>query len=100
MKREEELKNIVKELLPLLKKYNNGQIDYQIDVLNWLLKRLNEGLIIDDIDWHSLRQQLYPPREGLTDFHIWNNDYLTRMNLNRPVDILKEKLWDIVKIYI
>lgn len=97
---EEKVKKIIEELLPLLKKYNSGQINYQIEMLSWLLKKLDEGGSLNNIDFYDFRKKLYPQIGGLTDFYIWDDDYLRRLELNQPIDTLNNKLWDIIKIYI
>ena len=43
---------------------------------------------------------LYPAHGGLNEFYIHDDDFATRLKLNEPLDILKDDLWKIIKLYI
>lgn len=72
MIKENEIKEVTKQLILLLEKYNNGKISYQIDQL----KRINK-ILNSDINNHEKEKEIreiveniYPQYGGLTDFHI------------------------------
>ncbi|ADC49337.1 hypothetical protein BpOF4_06385 [Alkalihalophilus pseudofirmus OF4] len=90
----------VKDLLPILKRYDNGQINYQIGQLEEILtivksnnsdeqKKREINLIVDN---------LYPTRGGLTDFNVWKEDTGERIRINKPISELNDRLWNLVKV--
>ncbi|MED1601773.1 hypothetical protein [Alkalihalophilus marmarensis] len=90
----------VKDLLPILKRYDNGQINYQIGQLEEILtivksnnsdeqKKREINLIVDN---------LYPSRGGLTDFNVWKEDAKERIRINKPISELNDRLWNLVKV--
>ncbi|MDV2684397.1 hypothetical protein RYX56_08440 [Alkalihalophilus lindianensis] len=90
----------VKDLLPILKRYDNGQITYQIGQLEEILT------IVKSHDSNELKKReislivenLYPSRGGLTDFHVWKEDTKERIRINKPISELNDRLWNLVKI--
>ncbi|EUJ42263.1 hypothetical protein PRIP_16897 [Listeria riparia FSL S10-1204] len=46
-----------------------------------------------------LHRSLYPPREGLSDFFIWDDDFQKRRELNAPLEKILEDIWAILKKY-
>ena len=78
MKRKELLDNI-KLILPLLNQYNDGTIHVQISFLQGLECALENGDSLPTI--REIKDILYPPRGGLSDFSVWKNDYLEKNKL-------------------
>ncbi|MEC5425171.1 hypothetical protein QGM71_16925 [Virgibacillus sp. C22-A2] len=96
------IKNIestVIDLLSILKRYNNGQISYQIaqleDILNIIKSNSNNEIKENRIN--TLVEGLYPIRGGLTDFYVWKDDAKERVMINKPISELNDKLWNLVK---
>ena len=80
MKRKELLDNI-KLILPLLNQYNDGTIHVQIDSLPTI---------------REIKDILYPPRGGLSDFFVWKNDYLERLKINEEIEAYNNRLWELL----
>lgn len=36
-----------------------------------------------------MNESLYPPRGGLGEFYVWDDDYDKRIDLNEPIDKAK-----------
>src|SRR4051794_8415935 len=93
------IETTVIDLLSILKRYNNGQISYQIaqleDILNILKSNYNNEIKEKRIN--TLVKDLYPIRGGLTDFYIWKDDAQERVTINKPISELTDKLWSLVK---
>lgn len=84
-------------LLEYLTKYGNSSLNPQISNIKLILEILNKdknGTNLDNI--REINDSLYPPRGGLSEFFIWDNDYEKRVLLNEPVDRAKEITWDIL----
>ena len=99
---ENKIKNIestVIDLLSILKKYNNGQISYQIAQLEDILDiiKSNSDNETKENRIYTLVEDLYPVRGGLTDFHVWKDDAKERVMINKPISELNDKLWNLVK---
>lgn len=86
-------------MLPLLKKYNTGSINYQIDQLMFALEVLNSNTleVEKDKELYKIKNRLYPVQGGLTDFNVWIQDGKERANINKPIGDLIDKLWDLLK---
>ncbi|MBD8027873.1 hypothetical protein H9636_14570 [Ureibacillus sp. Re31] len=93
------IESTVIDLLSILKRYNNGQISYQIalleDILNIIKSNSDNELKENRIN--SLVEDLYPIRGGLTDFYIWKEDTKERIMINKPISELNDKLWNLLK---
>jgi hypothetical protein len=93
------IKEIFSELLPILEKYNTGEINYQINEI-----RKGEELIrLNDYSEELLSElkiiikTLYPPHGGLSDFYIWKEDEGERIEVNKPIATLGDLLWELAK---
>ena len=64
-----EIEEVIKELLPLLKKYNTGDMSYYIDQLSTVLDILNSNISITEKnqELYKIGKKLFPARGGLTD---------------------------------
>lgn len=91
-----EIKETIEKLLPLLEKYNNGDISYQIDQLKRIYDKLVVGNnALDKEEIMKIIQNIYPPRGGLTDFNVWVEDGQQRIAINKPIDDLNDRLWNL-----
>lgn len=45
-------------------------------------------------------KSLYPPKGGLSDFYIWDDDYQKRCGLNEPLERIHKNLWNLLKHYL
>ena len=44
----------------------------------------------------TMNESLYPPRGGLGEFYVWDDDYDKRIDLNEPIDKAKSITWEIL----
>lgn len=93
------IENTVADLLTILKKYNNGNISYQIDRLEEILNiiKSNESSDVKERTIIALVESIYPSRGGLTDFYVWKEDAKERIEINKPISELNDRLWNLVK---
>ncbi|MFQ9011954.1 MAG: hypothetical protein ACLR52_07445, partial [Veillonella atypica] len=63
-----EIEEVIKELLPLLKKYNTGDMSYYIDQLSTVLDILNSNISITEKnkELYKIGKKVFPARGGLT----------------------------------
>ncbi|EIP8136779.1 hypothetical protein LT193_002833, partial [Enterococcus faecalis] len=87
-----EIEEVIKELLPLLKKYNTGDMSYYIDQLSTALDILNSNISITEKnqELYKIGKKLFPARGGLTDFNVWVEDGEERISINKPIDDLTD----------
>ena len=91
-----ELKNSVEKLLDFMEKYNLDDYNER------LVKRtLNELLYVIDIDEIDLKKEkaindilysLFPPRGGLTEMYVADEDREKMNKINRELKELKKKI--------
>lgn len=71
-----EIQQTIEELLQLLEKYNDGEINYQVNELkkglDWIESDLNETVKILKIS--EIQKNIYPARGGLSDFYVWKEN--------------------------
>ncbi|EUJ53504.1 hypothetical protein [Listeria fleischmannii] len=99
MKNYTEIEITIQKLLPLLEKYNDGRINYQIKELKFLKELLRSDAKENEKN-SELRQaskSLFPPQGGLTDFYVWKEDGSERIALNKPIDELTNLLWNLIR---
>ncbi|ALS02416.1 hypothetical protein ATZ33_13775 [Enterococcus silesiacus] len=86
--------HILLESLILYGDYSNTP---QISTIRLILDKLDKCKNIDDLEEiRKINDSLYPPRGGLGEFYIWDNDYDKRMLLNEPIDKAKDITWNIL----
>lgn len=44
-----------------------------------------------------IQKNVYPPRGGLSDFHVWKEDEAERISINKPISQLGDEFWKLVK---
>ena len=90
----------VTDLLSLLKKYDNGQISFQIGQLEEILNSIKSDNSNEVMERQIsiLVESLYPSRGRLTDFHVWKDDSKERIRINKPISELNDRLWNLVKM--
>ena len=91
-----ELKNTVEKLLDFMERYNLNNYNER------LVKRtLNELLYVIDIDEIDLKKEkeindilysLFPPRGGLTEMYVADDDREKMNKINRELKELKKKI--------
>jgi hypothetical protein len=93
------IQEIIIELLPLLEKYDTGNINYQIGQLKVAVEVLNSDILESekDIELHRIGKALYPTHGGLTDFNVWVEDGEQRIAINKPIGDLSDQLWNLIK---
>ena len=92
-----ELKNTVEKLLDFMEKYNLD--DYNERLVKKFLKELIYVIDIDEIDNVKKYQEvkkiivrLYPPRGGLTEMYVADEDREKMNKINRELKELKKKI--------
>ena len=92
-----ELKNTVEKLLDFMEKYNLD--DYNERLVKKFLKELIYVIDIDEIDNVKKYQEvkeiivgLYPPRGGLTEMYVADEDREKMNKINDELKELKKKL--------
>ncbi|NSQ31509.1 hypothetical protein HRF10_15495 [Enterococcus faecalis] len=88
-----EKEEVIKELHPLLKKYNTGDMSYYIDQLSTVLDILNSNISITEKnqELYKIGKKLFPTRGGLTDYTEWVEDVDVRISINKPFDVLHDE---------
>ncbi|WP_314062467.1 hypothetical protein [uncultured Vagococcus sp.] len=84
-------------LLAELIKLGNQLNAPQLSTIRLIIDKLNRNE--DEVNLDEIRQindGLYPPRGGLGEYYIWDDDYETRMGLNEPIDKAKAITWEIL----
>lgn len=98
------LKKLFSELILILETNENGDIDYQISEVKYVIKLLNKCIDNNYVDLDSvineiksIYKNLYPPRGGLSEFFIWKADFDERVKANEPLEKIGDELWKILK---
>ena len=93
------VKQLFIELDNYLEKYGDDKIIYQHKLVKDTIDILNsEDRGIDNTVLNNYRS-LFMGRSGLSEFYVWNNEYETRVKINRPFEKIKNELWCIMKQY-
>lgn len=95
----DELKKLFNELLIILDKYGDRSYDPQKKILKRILTIINEGDdTLDKFDQVRYEyKQLFSPKSCLSEFYIWNDDFLERKKMNEPLENIKSRLWEILR---
>ena len=98
------LKKLFSELILILEANENGDIDYQISEVKYVIKLLNQCIDDNYVDLDSvineiksIYKNLYPPRGGLSEFFIWKADFDERIKANEPLGKIGDELCRILK---
>ncbi|MHC5218144.1 hypothetical protein ACYSNR_15900 [Enterococcus sp. LJL128] len=99
METELEIKTVVQQLLPLLIKYDNGKINYQIQKLRDINEIIDSDMSSSEKKemLRNMSENIYPPQGGLTDFYVWDNDSSKRIEIKQSISALNNKLWNLIK---
>lgn len=98
----EQLEKLFSELLKIVKKYGYERFVPQIRIIEAILSCLKDSEETSSSKMEyvaSKHKQLYSPRGGLSEFFIWDNDFQTRIQLNKPLDTVRDDIWAILKKY-
>ena len=84
-----------------MNKYGKNNYRVQLGFIDELLNSLEEDGTNDNkqekiVYYYSI---LYPPYGGLSDFYIPHSDYKTRIELNKPLKEMNDRVWEIMKQY-
>ncbi|MBC2370116.1 hypothetical protein HBP99_15910 [Listeria booriae] len=96
------LDKLFSELLAIVKKNGGSEYISQISTIESILSCLRDNEFTDTSKMEyvvSRHRELYPPRGGLSEFFIWDNDFQTRKRLNKPLDTVRDDIWAILKKY-
>ncbi len=99
--RMDELKQLFEELLAIIDKYGDNTIYKQRKMINRIVERI-ECIDVSNFESQFIQIQreyksLYPARGGLSEFHIWKDDFDERQRLNEPLSRIRERLWELLK---
>ncbi|RFB15383.1 hypothetical protein DZB84_13345 [Bacillus sp. HNG] len=92
------------DLLKILVPLNNGELNYQISEIRYVLQLMehcienkyeDSQITLDEIK--IVHQKIYPPRGGLSDFFIWHPVYEERVRLNEPFEKISYGLWKLLQ---
>ncbi len=102
MEKYKRAKFLLEKLLKIIEQEGKGEIDFQINevkrgiyLLDSLLQNSDENNSLG-LDLKRVIRNLYPPRGGLSDFYIWNDDEDTRIKVNMPLSNIEDELWKIL----
>jgi len=99
-------KGIIKNLVKLLKDmYDiiasnpNNDVNYGKRTIIKMVEYLERELAYDTIDYEELvgglmeqYKSMFPPRGGLSEFHIWDNNYEVRFKANHRYEQIKSQI--------
>ena len=97
------LRDICIQLGKIVQKYDEKRYyAIQIKALYDIVKCVDSDIDEKEKTEYVLKRYkiLYPSHGGLSEFYIQDEDFATRLQLNEPVDKLKDDLWKIIKPYI
>lgn len=96
------LREICIQLGEIIQKYGQKYYKSQIKALSDIVKCIDSNMDGKEKTKYIVGRYkvLYPAHGGLNEFYIQNDDFATRLKLNEPLDILKDDLWKIIKLYI
>lgn len=92
-----------RKLLSIIEKHGKGEIDSQINTVKDIIDYIKviDYEIVESENYmraiKKMHENLFPPRGGLSDFFIWSNDYDERIQLNEPLDKVREEIWDMLR---
>lgn len=94
------LKEQYKVILDYLNQYGDRTSKPLIDQINNILSTIdNQSFETIEKKMSMLRQMndaLYPPRNGLDEFFVWDDDFNRRKQLNTPLNNAKNLTWSIL----
>lgn len=96
--KDEEIRSVVTQLINYISPYAN-EISYQYKELNNLLEFVNSSSLDSEnieVSLTDYKNSLFPSRGGLTEFYIWDDNENKRIALNKPISVLKQKLWELL----
>ena len=85
-----------------LKKYVDNSIRASYRIVVDTVEILSSELS-DDVKRQTVicnYKKLFPGKGALSEFYVWDNDFETRKNLNKPFESIHNELWLLVKDYI
>lgn len=95
----QELRGLFGRLFDILEKYGDSTIVSHKITISKIMYLLNSDEKYDNLI-SGIRVEyfkLYPARGGISEFYIWSENYEERKSLNEPLDIIRERIWDILK---
>ena len=94
--KDEEIRSVVTQLINYIGPYAN-EISYQYKELNNLLEFVNfSSLDSENIEVSLTTKIVCFHQWGLTEFYIWDDNENKRIALNKPISVLKQKLWELL----
>lgn len=102
------IKELFNDLLKILITEGDNSVNYAKNELSLNLNRIEHTLSnvhSEDIDVNQVLKEversyksMYPPRDGLTEFFVWRNDFDERVKANESLDRIKEELRQMLNI--
>ena len=97
------MKNDIEKLIILYKKLYDiivgKDINFKYTVEKYIIEiiellnvyKINKSLELKN-EIVAVYRSLYPPRDGLTEFFFWDNNYEKRMEMNKELDKVKKEI--------
>ena len=97
------MKNDIEKLIILYKKLYDivagKDINFKYTVEKYIIEiiellnvyKINKSLELKN-EIVAVYRSLYPPRDGLTEFFFWDNNYEKRMEMNKELDEVKKEI--------
>lgn len=90
-----EVKKFFLELLSLLDSYGNQEIKYQLNEIRRAIYIIESSA--DENEIKKIIHNIYPPRGGLSDFYVWDDEENKRIEINTKISYLSDQLWNYTK---
>lgn len=97
-----ELKTLLFKMYELIHAYGENEYNIQKKMILDIIKCIESDMNSNEKKNYIVcaYKNLFPPRGGLSEFYIENENFDTRVLLNKPIDEIKENLWHIMKKYV
>ena len=98
-KKVEEIKKLFTDLFIIIQRYGDNSFNPSKEILKQILSILEGGdTPTDKLSkvkfWHGC---LFFPKSQMHEFYIWSEDFDERVKINRPLDDIRDRLWELLK---
>lgn len=97
--------NLLNKMYKIIDSSYNQDVIYAKKNIVKIVTYLEEELISDTVGYKELintvlepYKRMFPPRGGLSDFHIWDNDYQVRYKANNEYEQIKKQIEEILNL--
>jgi len=98
-KKVEEIKKLFTDLFIIVQRYGDNSLNPSKEILKQILSILEGGdAPADKLSkvkfWYGC---LFFPKSQMSEFYIWREDFDERVKINRPLDDIRDRLWELLK---